>query len=109
MQLTQTWDKTFPKSDKVDHQKVTFKNRYGIMLVGDLYLPKNKGNQKLASIILSGPFGAVKEQASGLHAQTLADVVLSLWHLILLLQGKVAGMCVILHHQILIPKTLALR
>lgn len=73
MQLTQTWDKTFPKSDKVDHQKVTFKNRYGIMLVGDLYLPKNKGNQKLASIILSGPFGAVKEQASGLHAQTLAE------------------------------------
>ena len=51
MQLTQTWDKTFPKSDKVDHQKVTFKNRYGIMLVGDLYLPKNKGNQKLASKI----------------------------------------------------------
>lgn len=73
MQLTQTWDKTFPKSDKVDHQKVTFKNRYGITLVGDLYIPKNKGNQKLAAIILSGPFGAVKEQASGLHAQTLAE------------------------------------
>lgn len=73
MPLTQTWDKTFPKSDKVDHQKVTFKNRYGITLVGDLYIPKNRGNQKLAAIILSGPFGAVKEQSSGLHAQTLAE------------------------------------
>lgn len=73
MQLTQEWDKTFPKSNKVDHQKVTFKNRYGITLVGDLYIPKNIGDQKLAAIILSGPFGAVKEQASGLHAQTLAE------------------------------------
>lgn len=73
MQLTQEWDKTFPKSDKVDHQKVTFKNRYGITLVGDLYLPKNIDNQKLAAIILSGPFGAVKEQSSGFHAQILAE------------------------------------
>lgn len=71
--LTSQWDKTFPKSNKVDHQKVTFKNRYGITLAADLYLPKNRGNQKLAAIALSGPFGAVKEQASGLYAQTMAE------------------------------------
>lgn len=67
------WDKTFTQSDKVDHRKVTFKNRYGITLVADLYLPKNRGNAKLAAIALSGPFGAVKEQSSGLYAQTLAE------------------------------------
>ncbi len=66
------WDKTFKKSDKVDVQKVSFKNRYGIELVGDLYTPKNaKG--KMAAIAISGPFGAVKEQSSGLYAQTLAE------------------------------------
>ena len=66
------WDKTFPKSDKVNIEKVHFKNRYGIELTGDLYSPKNaKG--KLAAIAISGPFGAVKEQASGLYAQTLAE------------------------------------
>ncbi len=64
------WDKTFAKSDKVNIEKVSFKNRYGIELVGDLYTPKNtKG--KLPAIAISGPFGAVKEQASGLYAQTL--------------------------------------
>ena len=73
MQLTQEWDKTFPKSDKVDHQKVTFKNRYGITLAADLYLPKNRGDQRLAAIAVSGPYGAVKEQSSGLYAQTLAE------------------------------------
>ncbi|MFM5239333.1 alpha/beta hydrolase [Aeromonas veronii] len=67
------WDKTFSQSDKVDHRKVTFKNRYGITLVADLYLPKNRGDAKLAAIALSGPFGAVKEQSSGLYAQTLAE------------------------------------
>lgn len=67
------WDKTFPQSNKVEHRKVTFKNRYGITLVGDLYLPKNRGNNKLAAIAVSGPFGAVKEQSSGLYAQTLAE------------------------------------
>ncbi|WP_321149276.1 alpha/beta hydrolase [Aeromonas jandaei] len=67
------WDKTFAQSDKVDHRKVTFKNRYGITLVADLYLPKNRGDAKLAAIALSGPFGAVKEQSSGLYAQTLAE------------------------------------
>lgn len=72
IQLTQTWDKIFPKSDKVEYRKVTFKNRYGITLVGDLYVPKNaKG--KLPAIAVSGPFGAVKEQSSGLYAQTLAE------------------------------------
>ena len=67
IQLTQEWDKIFPQSDKVDHRKVTFKNRYGLTLVGDLYVPKNaKG--KLPAIAVSGPFGAVKEQTSGLYA-----------------------------------------
>ena len=73
MQLTSSWDKVFQKSDKVDHQKVTFKNRYGITLVGDLYLPKNRANQRLAAIAVGGPFGAVKEQSSGLYAQTMAE------------------------------------
>lgn len=69
-----TWDKVFPKSDKVEVQKVSFKNRFGITLVGDLYTPKNiKKDEKLAAIAISGPFGAVKEQASGLYAQTLAQ------------------------------------
>ena len=66
------WDKTFPQSNKVEHKKVTFKNRYGITLVGDLYLPK-KRTGKLPAIAISGPYGAVKEQSSGLHAQTLAE------------------------------------
>lgn len=66
------WDKTFPKSEKVEHQKVTFKNRYGITLSADLYQPKNRAG-KLAAIALSGPFGAVKEQSSGLYAQTMAE------------------------------------
>ena len=72
IQLTQTWDKIFPKSNKVEHRKVTFKNRYGITLVGDLYVPKN-AQGKLSAIAVSGPFGAVKEQVSGLYAQTLAE------------------------------------
>ena len=78
MANAKTWDKTFPKSDKVNIQKVEFKNRFGITLVGDLYSPKgvNAGvnsNKKLAAIAISGPFGAVKEQSSGLYAQTLAE------------------------------------
>lgn len=68
---TQEWDKTFPKSDKVDHKKVTFCNRYGITLGADMYTPKTAGG-KLPAIAVSGPFGAVKEQASGLYAQTMA-------------------------------------
>lgn len=71
--LVKKWDKTFPESTNVDHRKVTFQNRYGITLVGDLYLPKDRGERKLAAVAVSGPFGAVKEQSSGLHAQTLAE------------------------------------
>lgn len=67
------WDKTFPKSEKVDHRKVTFKNRYGITLAGDLYLPKGQGDRRLAALAVGGPFGAVKEQSSGLYAQTMAE------------------------------------
>ncbi len=70
---TSSWDKVFPKSDNVDHQKVSFRNRYGITLVGDLYLPENRGAAPLAALVVSGPFGAVKEQSSGLYAQTMAE------------------------------------
>ncbi len=70
--LTERWDKTFPQSDKVDHRKVTFKNRYGITLAADLYAPRNAGG-RLPAIAVSGPFGAVKEQASGRYAQTMAE------------------------------------
>ena len=70
--LTQEWDKTFPLSPKVDHQKITFHNRYGITLAADLYLPKNSG-EKLPALAVAGPFGAVKEQASGLYAQAMAE------------------------------------
>lgn len=73
MTEAKSWDKTFKKSELVDVKKVHFKNRYGIELTGDLYTPKNKKEEKLPSIIISGPFGAVKEQASGLYAQTLAE------------------------------------
>lgn len=71
--LVDKWDKTFTQSTKVAHRKVTFQNRYGITLVGDLYIPKDRGESKLAAIAVSGPFGAVKEQSSGLYAQTLAE------------------------------------
>ena len=70
--LTQEWDKLFPKSDKIDHKKVTFHNRYGIELAADMYTPKN-AEGRLAAIAVSGPFGAVKEQSSGLYAQHLAE------------------------------------
>jgi uncharacterized protein len=70
--ITQVWDKVFQKSDEVNHRKVTFPNRYGITLVADLYEPKNMGG-KLSAIAVSGPFGAVKEQSSGLYAQTMAE------------------------------------
>jgi len=74
MKLTQEWDKVFAKSDKVNTHKVTFKNRYGVTLVGDLYLPKDmKEGEKMPAVAVSGPFGAVKEQVSGLYAQTLAE------------------------------------
>lgn len=73
MAKNNNWDKTFAKSDKVDVKKVSFKNRYGITLVGDLYTPKNKSSDKMAAIAVSGPFGAVKEQVSGRYAQTMAE------------------------------------
>ena len=72
MQLENMWDKTFPKSEKVNHRKVTFHNRYGIMLTADLYEPKGAAG-RLAAIAVCGPFGAVKEQAAGLYAQTMAE------------------------------------
>lgn len=70
--LTQEWDKTFPQSGKVEHSKVTFHNRYGITLAADVYKPRN-AEGKLAAIAVCGPFGAVKEQAAGLYAQTMAE------------------------------------
>jgi hypothetical protein len=73
MQLTQEWDKVFPKSDKVEHRKVTFHNRFGITLAADLYTPKGQ-HAKLPAIAVSGPFGAVKEQSSGLYAQHMAEL-----------------------------------
>lgn len=73
LKLTQEWDKVFPKSDKVNHSKVTFHNRYGITLAADMYVPKNASG-KLPAIAVSGPFGAVKEQSSGLYAQKMAEL-----------------------------------
>jgi fermentation-respiration switch protein FrsA (DUF1100 family) len=72
IQMTDKWDKTFARSDKVDHKKVSFKNRYGITLAADLYQPTNASG-RLAALVISGPFGAVKEQSSGLYAQTMAE------------------------------------
>jgi fermentation-respiration switch protein FrsA (DUF1100 family) len=72
LNLTSTWDKVFPENDKVSHRKVTFHNRYGITLAADMYMPKN-AQGKLAAIAVAGPFGAVKEQSSGLYAQEMAS------------------------------------
>ena len=72
LKLTQEWDKTFPKSEKVDHCKVSFVNRYGITLAADMYAPKN-AEGRLPAIAVCGPFGAVKEQCAGLYAQTMAE------------------------------------
>ena len=72
LNLTKEWDKVFPQSDKVSHSKVTFRNRYGITLAADMYKPKH-ADGKLPAIAISGPFGAVKEQSSGLYAQALAE------------------------------------
>ena len=72
LRLVQEWDKTFPRSENVEHSKVTFVNRYGITLAADLYIPKN-AEGKLPAIAVCGPFGAVKEQCSGLYAQTMAE------------------------------------
>ncbi len=72
LNLTNQWDKTFPRSEKVNHKKVTFVNRYGITLAADVYMPKNQ-KERLAAIAVCGPFGAVKEQCAGLYAQTMAE------------------------------------
>ena len=72
LNLTSEWDKVFPRSGKVDHSKVTFRNRYGLTLAADMYIPKNAAG-RLPAVAVCGPFGAVKEQASGLYAQTLAE------------------------------------
>lgn len=72
MEITESWDKVFPKSDKVNHSKITFVNRYGITLVADLYQPINASG-RMPAIAVSGPFGAVKEQCSGLYAQNMAE------------------------------------
>ena len=72
MELVQEWDKVFPRSDRVEHRKVTFRTRYGTVLAGDLYMPRDAGGKR-AALAVSGPFGAVKEQASGLYAQTMAE------------------------------------
>jgi fermentation-respiration switch protein FrsA (DUF1100 family) len=71
--MSNEWDKVFPRSDKVDHEKVTFKNRYGITLAADLYLSKDRADGRLPALAVGGPFGAVKEQSSGLYAQTMAE------------------------------------
>ena len=79
--LVQDWDKTFPKSEKVNHEKVTFKTQYGLTLAADLYIPKN-AEGKLPAIAVSGPFGAVKEQCSGLYAfctTKLEDIDIKAW------------------------------
>ena len=71
---TQEWDKTFPKSDKVIHEKVSYSNRYGITVAADLYLPKNiNKSKKYAAIIVGTPYGGVKEQGAGIYAQTMAE------------------------------------
>lgn len=72
LNMTQAWDKVFPQSGRVDHRKVTFHNRYGISLAADMYMPKDAVG-RLPAIAVSGPFGAVKEQSSGLYAQTMAE------------------------------------
>lgn len=72
LNLTQEWDKVFPQSDKINHRKITFHNRYGVTLAADMYIPKNTSG-KLPAIAISGPFGAVKEQSSGLYAQKMAE------------------------------------
>lgn len=72
LNLTQEWDKVFPQSDKINHKKITFYNRYGVTLAADMYIPKNTSG-KLPAIAISGSFGAVKEQSSGLYAQKMAE------------------------------------
>lgn len=96
LELTQEWDKTFPQSDKVEHTKITFHNRYGITLATDLYKPKN-AQDRLAAIAVSGPYGATKEQVSGRYAQTLAERGFLTSHSTLPIMAKAAAHPVISH------------
>lgn len=105
LKLVSEWDKTFPQSEKVDHKKVTFVNRYGITLAADLYKPKNASG-KYPAIAVSGPFGAVKEQCSGLYAQTMAERGYLTIAFDLLLRGKVEAIQDLWLLQILIQKIL---
>ncbi|MEB6255764.1 alpha/beta hydrolase [Mammaliicoccus sciuri] len=73
LDLVETWDKVFPQSEKVNHTKTTFTNRYGLTLAADMYIPKESEQDKLPALAVSGPFGAVKEQSSGLYAQKMAE------------------------------------
>ncbi len=107
--LIEQWDKTFAESLKVDHRKVTFQNRYGITLVGDLYLPKDRGERKLAAIAVSGPFGAVKEQSSGLYAQTLAEQGFVTPRLTHRIRAKAVATHATWPHRISIPRILVPR
>lgn len=86
--MTEKWDKTFAESTKVAHRKVIFQNRYGISLVGDLYIPKNRAGRKLAAIAVSGPFGAVKSSQAGCMHKRWQNWDLLLWLLIHRTRGK---------------------
>mgnify|MGYP000441222282 CR=1 FL=1 len=108
LNLTQEWDKVFPQSDEVSHSKVTFHNRYGITLAADLYIPKN-ATDKLPAIAVCGPFGAVKEQASGLYAQELAKRGFLTMPSIPRSPAKAADNPVMWHRPTSIPRTSARR
>lgn len=107
--LVEKWDKTFAESAKVTHRKVTFQNRYGITLVGDLYIPKDRGERKLAAIAVSGPFGAVKEQSSGCMRRPWRNRALSPSPSILLIRGKAAAIRVTSPLRISTPRISARR
>lgn len=104
LELTQEWDKTFPKSDRVEHKKITFRNRYGITLAADQYTPKDVSG-KLPAVAVCGPFGAVKEQCSGLYAQILAERGFSPSPLTLRSPERAAASPGIPLHPISIPRT----
>lgn len=103
--MSNLWDKTFPQSTRVDHQKLRFPNRYGITLSGDLYLPRDHAAEPLAAIVVCGPFGAVKEQASGLYAQIRPSAALSRWHSIPRLPARAAASRATSPRPISIPRT----
>lgn len=107
--MTDKWDKTFAESQKVDHRKVSFQNRYGITLVGDFYLPKDRGDCKLAAIAVSGPFGAVKSNPADCMRRRWRNKGLLPWRLIPLTRGKAAAIRETSPHRISIRKISARR